>query len=71
MTAPDGAPNADDISPEPSSGLVTIGGLRVHVVRPRAGAMAPGRRLQPVSRNPCRQPPPDVEDHLPTPLEPE
>jgi ubiquinone biosynthesis protein len=28
-------------------------------------------RLQPVGRNPRRQPPPDLEEHLPTPLEPE
>src|SRR5579864_8213114 len=72
MTPPDGAPSASDIGPGLSPGSVMIrGGLRVHVVRPRAGAMVLGRGLRPVSRNPRRQPPPDVEEHLPTPLEPE
>ena len=70
MTPPDGAPSASDIGPSPGS-VIIRGGLRVHMVRPRAGAMVLGGGLQPVSRNPLRHPPPDVEEHLPTPLEPE
>src|SRR5215467_12891804 len=51
--------------------VVIAAGLRVHVVRPRLAAATRGNIFQLPTRNPFRRPPPDIEDDLPSPLEPE
>ncbi|MGE5270607.1 MAG: ABC1 kinase family protein, partial [Thiohalocapsa sp.] len=55
----------------PQVDIVTVGGLRVHIARPRGAPAQHGELLRLNYRHPRRRPPPDVEDDLPTPLEAE
>lgn len=55
----------------PGLAVITAGGLRVHIARPRRGVAHRGDLLTLHNRDPERRPPPDLEAALPTPLEPE
>src|SRR4051812_8946999 len=71
MTDERAAHRAADSSGRRLGYTMIAAGVRVDVIRPHPRSAIHGKLLKLDGRNPRRRPPPEIEDDLPQPLEPE